>query len=432
MNDLTHPIRNIAPSLGLQSALKLVEPEIFTFDNGLNVYAFHDSSMRAFRFDLIFRAGSAWHPQPLAASSTLGMLPEGTAMHTAGRLSAKIEYHGANLYHMTTKDFAFLSLECNDKSFHRLLPLVCGMIEYPTFPQRYFKLYLKGKKHEFQQNSQKGQHLASRHFNAGLFGAMTPYGKLATEADFDLLNIEILRDFHRDFFIPKTSFLILSGNITPKIIEIIQQNLGMWISEASIPVDFLQQTDFQPGKEFIFKDNAQQSSIVVGRPVMERNHPDYFGFLVLNTLLGGFFGSRLMLNLREDKGYTYGISSRVSPLLKATGFSISTEVGNSVTRQALEEIHRELNRLMDQPVGEEELQTVKNYLNGIYLHALDGVFNQAEKFKSLIGTGFDMSYYLKSLAAIQETTISDIQRLAQKYLNPEQMLTVVVGKESID
>lgn len=432
MNDQTGLFRNFAPTIGLHSPLELAEPEKFLLDNGLSISVFHDSTMRALRFDMVFRAGSAWHSMPLVASSAMGMLPEGSEKIAAGRLNAKIEYHGANLYNMTTKDFAFLSLECNDRSLSHLLPLVREMVEFPAFPQRNFKLYLKGKKHEFQQNSQKGRHLAARHFNTGLFGALTPYGKVAAERDFDLLNTSLLRDFHRDFFAPETTAVIISGNISPNVIEAIHRSFGSWSVSVSPPSDFLQHTDFQPRNEFVFKDNAQQSSIVMGRPVMERSHPDYFGFLVLNTLLGGFFGSRLMLSLREDKGFTYGISSRVAPLLKATSFSISTEVGNTVTRQALEEIHRELHRLMDQPVEEKELLTVKNYLNGIYLHILDGVFNQAEKYKSLAGTGLGMSYFLDSLAAIQTTTTADIQRLAQKYLDPEQMLTVVVGKESIE
>jgi predicted Zn-dependent peptidase len=169
----------------------------------------------------------------------------------------------------------------------------------------------------------------------------------------------------------------------------------------------------------------------MGRQMFSRNHPDFAGMKVLNAILGGYFGSRLMNNLREDKGYTYGIGSSVVPLRDGGYFVISGEVGAEVTKEALSEIKSELQRLCDEPVPESELSLVRSYLSGEMLRACDGPFAQAEMYRELIEDGLDVSHFNDLINTVQHINAKQLQDLAIKYLNPDDLFTLIVGPEAI-
>lgn len=173
-----------------------------------------------------------------------------------------------------------------------------------------------------------------------------------------------------------------------------------------------------------------QSAIRLGGIMFNRSHPDFAGMKVLNTILGGYFGSRLMNNLREDKGYTYGIGSSVVTLQKGGYFVISGEVGAAVTKDALSEIKNELVRLCNEPVGESELSLVRSYLTGEMLRAVDGPFAQADLYRELIENDLGISHFETLIDTVQTINASQLQDLAIGYLNPEDLYTLVVGPES--
>lgn len=424
----TDPLyRQRPPALHAQVELQLCEPQMTTLSNGIRLYAFNDPSQQAFRLDVVLQAGSAHQSQALAATTALKMLREGTTQLTAGQLNKRIDYHGAYLDLQTTKDYGFVSLYCLHKSLTALLPLLVQLLSEPRFAERNFRVFNQRQLHDFRLSSEKTKHLANRLFSAHVYGPESRYGQVATEADFKLLNTRHLHEFHHQYIQPSKASVVISGHTDAATIELINRHLGQWKDSGALTSDFEQHSTFEARQIFQRKEHALQSTIMMGRQLMERTHPDYHGFLVLNTLLGGYFGSRLMSNIREDKGYTYGIQSSVSPMRKATGFVISTEVGKDVTADALHEIRHELRRLADETVSEQELQLVKNYLNGIYLRSLDGVFSQADKFRLTIERGEGMRYFAESLKAMHQTRPEQLRELAQKYLQPEDMLTVVVG-----
>lgn len=411
---------------------QLKEPSIIYLSNGIPVYIFEDQSQQAMRFDLITHAGSALQHKILAAGSTIGMLREGTNRHSGSYINARIEYHGAYLDLQSTKDIAWLNIYCLDSSLPKLLPLAAEILFEPSFDPKAFKRYNQRQKQQFILSGRKSKQLAQRMFNKLVYGPDALYGQTATEADFDLIKVEDLHYFHQQHIASKAFSIILSGPVKPSLLHQIEQLFGQ---HAVAKVDNQQGpycTAQTTGMHHFPKEDALQSAIMMGRQIMLRSDPDYFGFLVLNTLLGGYFGSRLMSNIREDKGYTYGIHSQVIPYKHATTFVIRTEVGTDVTRQSLDEIQKELQSLMDVPVAAEELQLVKNYLNGSYLRALDGSYNQADKFRSTLDMGGKMQYFSDSLRAINQTDAQTLQRLAQTWLQPEKMLTVVVGKKGME
>jgi len=234
------------------------------------------------------------------------------------------------------------------------------------------------------------------------------------------------------YYNPAHCSIIICGPVNDKTIQTIEKHLGdNWSSQTANPMNAIELKQ-GIGTFFVPKEGSLQSAIRMGRLVMPRKHPDYFGFLVLNTLFGGYFGSRLMSNIREDKGYTYGIHSQVTPYKYGSSWVIATEVGAAVTRQTLQEIKHEMRRLQEEIVENEELELVKNYLHGTYLRALDGVFNQSERFRGILDSELGMQYFYNSLQAVQKMDANRLQQLAQQYLKPDEMLTVVVGAEPIE
>ncbi len=172
--------------------------------------------------------------------------------------------------------------------------------------------------------------------------------------------------------------------------------------------------------------NGVQAAIRIGRPFPERRHPDFKKAMILNTLFGGYFGSRLMSNIREDKGYTYGISSYVQNHVKDSALIITTEAGKEVSEATIDEVYKEMKSLREEPVDTEELLLVKNYMMGLNLGYVDGPFHVMARWKSIILHGLDENYFYDSLNAIKTITAKDLQALANIYLQPEDFFELVV------
>jgi predicted Zn-dependent peptidase len=424
-----NPDRTTAPQLSTSATLSTTEPAVHKLSNNIPLYLFPSPIHEALRLDIVLEAGSIWQQKKLTASTTIKMLREGTAQFSGGEIASKIDYYGAFIDLQASKDTAWISLYTLRKHLPNLLPLVKSMLSEASFRKRDFKLLNSRQKQSFLVNSQKPKQQARNAFNQLIFGPDTAYGQVAEAADFDALLRDDLLRFYQEKIYPEQAYAILSGHVDEEGLNLIDEYIGFaWRPEGSKNMLRLW-SEFQPGYHHIQRPAALQSAVVMGKTIMLRSHPDYIPFLLLNTVLGGYFGSRLMANIREDKGYTYGINSQVVPMRHATVFMISTETGSTVTQAAIHEIKSELNRLREEKIPEQELELVKNYLNGSYLRALDGVYNQAERFRSVRDQGLGMQFYSESLKRIHETSSEKLQQLAQQYLDPETMVTVVVGDE---
>ncbi len=182
-------------------------------------------------------------------------------------------------------------------------------------------------------------------------------------------------------------------------------------------------------KHFIEKPDSVQSAIRIGKLTIGKSHHDFVKLQVVSTILGGYFGSRLMSNIREDKGYTYGIGSFIAPMNQASYFGIATEVGVDITRQAIDEIYKEINRLSTDIMPNEELELVKSYLMGEILKSVDGPFALAERWKGMLLFGLDSEYFKKMIETISSITPEEVLDIAKKYLVADEMYEVVVGKK---
>ena len=269
--------------------------------------------------------------------------------------------------------------------------------------------------------------IAYRRITEPIFGKDHPYGYNSYPETYEELERRDLEDHYRRFFTAGNCTIILSGKIAPSTIELLNRHLGNVIPPGVAPKVQLPAVGGKPAKEWIDHPGTVQTAIRIGCRRFNRLHPDFGGMYVLNTVLGGYFGSRLMANIREEKGYTYNIYSTLDTMLYDGFFMIATEVGNEFVEQTLEEIYREMRILQEELIDEEELEMVRNYLLGSFLTMLDGPFNASELLKSLLSEGQEAASFGELATYIGGVQAEEIREMARKYLHPEDMWEVVVG-----
>jgi zinc protease len=425
--------RKIQPEVLPPGLITLPKPEQMRLSNGIPVYLFDSGIQDVVSVEMVFRAGS-WHQnKPFTSLATNLMLREGTRFQSAAQISETLDYYGAHFENTAERDNAYVALYSLNKHLDHTLPLLRSIVREPVFPESEFAVLAGKQRQILGVNQQKGSFLARVHFNALLFGETHPYGIFLQPGDIERVKSSDLVEFHRRHYHSGSCSLFISGKIKPGMMQMLEDYFGdmQWGGEADVQKAF---PDPQPQtrEHFIRKEGAVQSAIRMGGLMFGRSHPDFAGLKVLNAVLGGYFGSRLMANLREDKGYTYGIGSAVVPLRHSGYFVLSAEVGAGVTRQAVNEIRSELSRLCDEQVSENELTLVRNYLAGEMLRAVDGPFAQAGLFRELTEDGLELSHFSDLIATVRDISPQRLRDLAQQYLDPAKLLTLVVGPEEMD
>jgi predicted Zn-dependent peptidase len=267
-----------------------------------------------------------------------------------------------------------------------------------------------------------------------LFGEDHPYGRSIEDPELlEQLDREGIKGFYDEHYLRKGGIsIILSGLTEPWMVEKLDEELG------HIPIEGADREPFQvdpprPSAErthWVNKEGALQASMRIGKPLFSRQHPDFPGMVILTTLLGGYFGSRLMMNLREDKGYTYGVGAASIALQDSGFFAIATDVGGQVREAALEEALKEIRALSEKPVTHEELEHVRYYMQGSFLRSADGPFARAELFKRVHASGLDLSFYDRLMETLHTITPERLQELAREHLKEEEMRVVIAGDPS--
>lgn len=402
-----------------------------TLDNGIKVFTIDSGSQELTKLEFVFKAGMYYQSQPLLASAANNLLETGTKNYTANELSDNIDFFGSFFECAVEQDYASLALFSLNKYIDKSLHYVEDIIKNPIFPKDEFDIYISNKKQKHLVNSEKVNVLARRRFSELVFGEKHPYGVTVKDEDFDKLTIEKVIEFYKTFYHSANCTIIASGKLSIDIIEILNNHFGKttWGNPQNIPVPNTAIDTTKQQKHFIEKPDAIQSAVRVGRMMFNKQNPDYFKFQVLNTILGGYFGSRLMANIREDKGYTYGIGSGLASLVNGGFFYISTEVGTDVTNETLKEIYKEIKLLREELVDAEELETVRNYVLGQFLRSVDGPYALADKFKAIWEYGLDYDYFEKYFDAVKTITPQEIKTLANTYLQEKDLIELVVGKK---
>lgn len=420
--------RTQAPDFKQVNHIEFIHPTENNLDNGIPVYTLFSEKQDIVRIEFIFDNVNWKLSKPLQAIVANTMLNNGTKKFTAKQIAERIDFYGAFFQTEYGQDQSSVTLYSLNKHLPFVLPIVKDALTDSQFPQQELDIFLQNQKQKLQVNLKKNDFVARKEFTHAIFGD-TAYGINTQATHYDAVKRADLIEYFKQAYNPSNCTIVIAGKFDSEAFELLNDSFGKdWTTEDSVKNKFT----FEPNsKKFIYseKTDALQSAIRMGKLSINRKHEDFPGLQVLNTVLGGYFGSRLMANIREEKGYTYGIGSGISSLQNAGYFFIATEVGAEVCSDALSEIYKEIATLQAEEVGEEELNLVRNYMLGSMLGSLENIFSHADKFKNIHFSGMGYDYYETYIKTVKNISPSALKDLANKYLNTDDFIEVVVGKK---
>jgi zinc protease len=420
--------RKEAPEFRAIDNITLLHPEHTKLANGCNIYCFNSGDQELVRIEWVFGNERFDPTKPLLNVAGNTMLTDGTKTRTAAQIADTIDFYGAFLQAEYGYDNSEVTLFSLNKHLPSTLPIIKDILTNSVFPEREIETYVRNQQQKLQVSLQKNDVVARRNFNRALYGD-TIYGFAANMEDYKTLHREDLLTHYRQMYQPSNCTIIIAGKIEQHTLELLKEIFGDSWENTGSQVDKVQPA-IQPATEHFYyteKQDALQSAIRMGMPLINRTHPDFPSLQVLNTVLGGYFGSRLMTNIREDKGYTYGIYSSITPYTNEGSLIIHTEAGRDVLDAAVKEIYYEMQQLCEQEVEEEELLLVKNYLLGGLLGDLDGPFSILQRWRTLILNGFTEEYFQNNIRIYKSITPKQLLDLAQRYYKKEDFYEVVVA-----
>ena len=424
-----------APVPGPVGTLRTPSPERRVLPNGLEVLYLRDAELPLVSAVLLTRGGSSDEPagSPGLAAFTASMLDEGAAGKTSLQISDEIDFLGANLFTSAGSDAAQTTLIVLKKNLPRALQLMGDIVIRPDFPEAEVARLREERLTNLRRSVDQPTTIAANAFGALVYGETHPYGRFATMEATQRTDRAAMAAFHRTFYQPRGATLLLAGDVNPaEVHPLVERVFGGWTGSGSVPAATVPQPP-QPQARTIYlidKPGAPQSQVRIGHPSVARNNPDYFPLIVMNTILGGQFGSRLNLNLRETHGYTYGIGSGLGMRRSAGAFSTGAGIVTAKTDSALVEIFKEIERMRTEPVGTDELERAKRGLANSLPAQLETAPNLAFQLADLVTNGVGTDFYSTYVSRIMAVTAADVQRVARQYLHPDRAVVVVVGDKA--
>ncbi|MFM2326991.1 MAG: hypothetical protein RIR31_1193 [Bacteroidota bacterium] len=422
--------RTIPPAIkdAIEFNLELKPFTFFELDNGVPVYTIDAGTQEVFQMEMVFYAGNCFEKQKTVAATTNFLLKNGTSTKTAFEINEAFEYYGAYCNRACYNETAVISLSSLNKHLDKLLPVIKEMITDAVFLEEELAIYKQNSKQRLSVNLKKSEFVAARLIDAYVYGENHPYGTYTSMEDIDALNTVQLKAFFNQYYVTGQCIIFVSGKLPDNLKELLNNNFGaLSLNTINHQPPIINHSPATQKKYRIQNDaDGVQGAIRIARHFPTRHHPDFMKVMVLNTLFGGYFGSRLMSNIREDKGYTYGIHSYVQNHIQQTAWLISTEAGKDVSEATVEEIYKEMKLLREELVDEEELLLVRNYLIGTILGDLDGPFQIMGRWKNLILNKLDEKYFYDSVNTIKTISAEELRELAKKYLNPEDFYELIV------
>jgi predicted Zn-dependent peptidase len=422
--------RTIAPNIkdAVDFDIQLKPCQKYTLDNGVEVYAFEGGAQEVMLMELVFFAGNSYETKNWVAPATNYLLKNGTHSKSAFEVNDAFEFYGAYLNRSCYNETATISLHTLTKHFQEVIPVVSELVSDAVFPENELDIYAKNQIQQLTLNLKKGDFIANRFIDEYLFGIDHPYGKYSSEAAYNELTREDLVAFYNKFYKEGKCIVFMAGQFPANIESILNKYIG------SLPLNKKQiETPAHPiiaateKKYSVVNDvSSVQGSIRIARHFPNRHHPDFAPAQVLNNIFGGFFGSRLMSNIREDKGYTYGIHSYLQNHIQQSAWLVSTDAGKDVCRATIDEVYKEMSILRNELVDMDELNLVKNYMLGSLLGDVDGPFQIIGRWKSYILNGLTEEYFYNTIKTVRAIQPEQIKDLANKYLNEADFYELVV------
>jgi zinc protease len=425
--------RTQAPAFRAIEKFDIQQPVSRQIGKNIPLHSLHVPGQPVLRMEFLIHAGTIRETadERMLSYFTLKMLNEGTQKRSAAALHEFFDGFGAFLELSHGVENVNLTVYCLTKYAPQILPLIKEMLEEPAFPVEELEKLKTINRQNLLVNLEKTGYIASQAFRENLFGESHPYGKSMHTADIEALQVENIRAFYEKNIRQAPIEMVFSGEIGDAAFRAVENIFGSYQTEKR-EENFIYASPESVKKESVFaeKSGSLQSSIRLGKLLFNRKDPDYLDFLVTNEVLGGYFGSRLMKNIREEKGYTYGIYSSLHAMRRTGYFMIGADVKGEFTQEAIDEIYKEIGKLQTEPVSREELEKVRNYMLGSFAGELNTPFALADRFKTIHFDGLTYDYYHQYHRRISEISAEKIMQMAQKHLQPGTLLEVVAGNQA--
>lgn len=422
--------RTIAPKVKALTNVEFLHPMNITLSNGIPLNVIDVGVQDVVRMDVLFEGGQWLQKQKLQSLFTNRMLREGTASFSSYELSRQLDFYGSWMEFANYPKYTSITLYSLNKYIDKTLALLHSAITEPLFPEKELTTLKDRSKQQFLVHLSKVSFLANRLLFKSLYGEEHPLGIHTRQEDFDAMNVKLLQSYHQDHYHSAGCSFYLSGKISTGVLQSVEAILGkesFGVKKEFTPATFSCTTSDEK-RVTLKKDSAMQNAVRLGALTISHNHSDYLKLRVLVTLFGGYFGSRLMSNIREDKGYTYGISASLIPYSDSTIFMIASDTDPNYVEALIQEVYYEMDRLKSEKVSEEELSKVKNYMIGDLCRNYETAFSIADAWLTVKTSALSSNYFEEMLKAIEEVTVDDIYKLANRYFSSESMREVVVGK----
>ncbi len=421
--------RSKAPDAGPAPKIELGKAEQFTLDNGLKLIVVENHKLPRVSFSIFVDVPPFLEEDKAGAANIAGqLLRTGTSSRSKGEIDIAVDFLGASFTTSSTGMFG----SCLSKHSPALLEIMQDVLMNPSFSKEEFEKIQKQTLSALVQQKEDPNAIASNVAQVLRYGKDHPYGEVETEATVQNISVEDCKAYYSKYFKPNISYLTIVGDITSKEAKLLaDQYFGKWERGAVLASDF--PTPKKPGEasvDFVNKTGAVQSVINITYPVeLMPGHPDVIKSSVMNTMLGGFFSSRLNANLREDKGFTYGARSSLESDKVIGSFTAVASVRNEVTDSSLVEFLGEMNKMLQDATTDKELTLVKNVMTGSFARSLESPQTIARFARNIARYNLPADYYATYLEKLNQVSKEDIKEMAKKYISPDNCRIIVVGNK---
>lgn len=418
-----------APRINIPSAGDTSFPPFTRLSNGVPLYLIGNGPEGLLRIEFVFNAGQRRERVHLASAATNAMLTEGTELRDSASINNLIDSTGALFSHTADKDSAGLVTVTLTRKLDEVMSLAEEVLFHPSFPEREFRMMKEKRMQAFLTGRQRTAVRAREEFYRALCGDTNPYGRVTRAEDYDSLTAQHLRDFHAACYKPENMYITVAGRNPQQVLPLLEnyfsgEGAAQWTRPVISPMEFV---PAMPGFIFCEVKDSVQSTVRMGWKGITRDHPDYLGLQVATMLLGGYFGSRLMRKIREEKGYTYGIHA-VAGAFHGIGYiAIITDVATGWREETLTEIKKEIGRLQEEEVSSEELLVVRNHTMGEIARMFDGPFQVAEAIKGIVDYDAGNDYYTRFVETVNIITPGKIKELFNTYFRSDEAYEIIAG-----
>lgn len=415
-------------------SLDSLAPRTVPLADGRDLQLFVSEASSLVKLDLTFEAGSRYQWLKSQAHAASQLVGEATALHEEAWVAEFLDFRGITLERSADVCTATLSFYFLRRYAAELLPVLREMVARPRITPSLFDAYVRRRRHQLLTSAQKTSAVARNHFYSHLYGPDHPLGTYATAEDLDALHLDDVVAFVARHYRLAEASIVLSGSVDDELVALVDSSLASPepsrpVAMPALPPSGLAEAAAAPGRWHVAVPSAVQATIRVGRVLPYTwDDPAYARFMVLNTVLGGYFGSRLMSNLREEKGYTYGIYSQTQIFRGQIVFFITADVSAEAAEAACGEILSEMHRLSKEPVGEAELERVCNFMMGDFIRSIDGVLEIAERYRHMRATAVGDRFTERYLATLGEVTPEQLIPLAQNIFAPADLTIVTASR----